>query len=153
MLSIFDNLKKKPYIITCFNYLSSCNISVDRLLFFACWMVDLTLCIMSAVCRTIWWTAAAKIAGFYLGAFNQIESCVKISISKCSKWFSSLIQSTSENRTVVVFWIQFYANPGHSNIGSFENRTKMSGFRMASIDCFIKKRVIKIFYSWQNGLG
>jgi hypothetical protein len=39
-------------------------------------------------------------------------------------------------RTVRFFWIQFYASPGHSNIGPFENWTKKSGFRIASIDSF-----------------
>jgi hypothetical protein len=63
------------------------------------------------------------------------------------------LQSTSENRTVVGFRIQFYASTWHSISGPFEIRTKMSGFWMASLDRYIKKRVIKIFYSWQNGVG
>jgi hypothetical protein len=53
------------------------------------------------------------------------------------------LQSTSEKRTVFVFQIQFYASPGHLNIGPFEIRTKMSWFWMASLDRLIKKRVIK----------
>jgi hypothetical protein len=45
-------------------------------------------------------------------------------ITKC------YIQSTSEIRTVRFYQIQFYASPGHSNIGPFKNRTKMSVFRI-----------------------
>jgi hypothetical protein len=56
------------------------------------------------------------------------------------------LQSPSENRTVVGFRIRFYASPGHLISGPFENRTKKSGFRMASLDRFIKKRVIKKYF-------
>jgi hypothetical protein len=42
------------------------------------------------------------------------------------------------------FQIRSYAGPGHLKTGPFETRTQKSGFRMvASLDRFIKKRVIK----------
>jgi hypothetical protein len=40
------------------------------------------------------------------------------------------VQSPSENRTVVGFWIQSYASTGHLKTGPLKNRTKKSGFRM-----------------------
>jgi hypothetical protein len=63
------------------------------------------------------------------------------------------VKSPSENQTVVVFQIRSYASTGHLKTGPFDDRTKMSGFRMASLDRFIKKRVIIILYSCQNGQG
>jgi hypothetical protein len=69
--------------------------------------------------------------------FHLFVNCVT------NKYFND-VQSTSENRTVRLYPIQFYASPGHSNIRPFENRTSRSGFRMVtSLDRFIKKRVIK----------
>jgi hypothetical protein len=53
------------------------------------------------------------------------------------------IHSTSKNRTVVGFQIESYAGPRHLKTGPFDNRTYLSGFWMVSLDCFIKKRVIK----------
>jgi hypothetical protein len=63
------------------------------------------------------------------------------------------IQSTSEIRTVVGFRIRFYASTGHLKTGLFDNWTKKSGFQRASLDCFIKKRVIQnilFFYSFYS---
>jgi hypothetical protein len=39
-----------------------------------------------------------------------------------------VIQSPSENRTVVGFRIGSYASPGHLKTGPFENQTLLSGF-------------------------
>jgi hypothetical protein len=63
------------------------------------------------------------------------------------------VQSPSENQTLVGFLIGSYASPRHLKTGPFENRTIwkpdfLSRFRIvASLDCFIKKRVMnKIFF-------
>jgi predicted SPOUT superfamily RNA methylase MTH1 len=55
------------------------------------------------------------------------------------------LQSTSKKRTVVGFRIESYAGPGHLKTGPFENRTYLSGFRMASLDRFINKSHKKYF--------
>jgi hypothetical protein len=44
---------------------------------------------------------------------------------------------------LVGFQIRFYASTGQLTTGPLANRTKMSGFRITSLDHFIKKRVIK----------
>jgi hypothetical protein len=55
---------------------------------------------------------------------------------------------------VVGFRIESYAGPGHLKTGPFDNRTYLSGFQMASLDRFIKKRVIKnmLFMTKQSRL-
>ena len=56
------------------------------------------------------------------------------------------IQLTSEYRTVLGFRIRSYASTGHLKTGPFEIRTNVSGFRMASLDCFINKSLKNILF-------
>jgi hypothetical protein len=54
---------------------------------------------------------------------------------------------------VVGFQIRFCASTGHLKTGPFDNQTKMSGFRMASLDRFIIKRVTKKYFIHKKTFG
>jgi hypothetical protein len=66
-------------------------------------------------------------------------------------WIEPFEYSTyPKAETVSGYRIQSYASPDHSIAKPFETQKKKSGFRMASLDHFIKKRVIKKYFIYDK---